>query len=109
MTDTAVHFPVTADLTPLDARFGADPGTYLTQEQLPPEFYAMRHPMCRVASALFNFGGELIDHGLRFKPEIDAGQAMLAIDALLRSWAPKHEIKIGTVGYALQQWCEPAV
>lgn len=86
--------------------FGAPRSAYLTEEQMGREFYAMRGRHCDVASALFFGGGKLADHGLRFRPGIDRVKAFNAIRAMLASFEPKHEIKIGTVGYALSQWCE---
>lgn len=87
--------------------FGADHSAYLTREQMGPEFYSGQHPMCRVAQNIFFNGGSLADYGIRFKDEINVAQAMGAIRGLLCSFAPKHEVKIGTVGVALANWCVP--
>lgn len=103
MTD----FPVPT-FTGLDAAFGAGAGTYLTREQMGDEFYCDRNRFTKAASTLFFSGGKLADFGLRFKPGIDRAAAMTAIKAWLCSFEPKHETKIGTVGYALSQWCEDA-
>lgn len=89
------------------AVFGADAREYLTREQMGSDFYAMRGKHCDAADGLFFSGGKLSDHGLRFRAEIDQRAAMMAVRAWLSSFAPKHEIKIGTVGYALSKWCEP--
>ena len=86
---------------------GARRSAYLTAEQMGDDFYSGRHPMCRVASALFHKGGKLTDHGLRLKSEINSGKAYGAIQGLLSSFEPQHEIKIGTVGVALANWCVP--
>lgn len=88
--------------------FGAPRSSYLTKEQMGDDFYAMRGRFCDIASSLFYSGGSLAGHGLRFKPGIDRADAMGAIKAWLCSFDPKHEIKIGTVGFALSQWCEDA-
>lgn len=88
--------------------FGAPASSYLTYEQMGDEFYRDRNRFTKVASSLFFSGGSLAQHGLRFKVGIDRGKAMGAIKAWLSSFDPKHEIKIGTVGYALSQWCEEA-
>lgn len=100
-----VPFPV-PDFDGPTVVFGAPPSAYLTREQLPDGFYSGRGRHCEVASNLFFRGGKLADHGLQFKPGIDRAKAAAAIRGLLSSFAPKHEIKIGTVGYALSQWCE---
>lgn len=86
--------------------FGAPVSSYLTPEQMGPEFYGDRTRYTKIASSLFFQGGRLADHGLRFKAGIDRWKAMGAIKAWLGSFEPQHEIKIGTVGYALSQWCE---
>lgn len=108
MSDTATipAFPV-PELSERDAAFGADRKHYISYRDLPKEFATMRHPMCKVADALFFDGGKLADHGIRFKADVDPKKAMLAIRSLLCSFAPKHEEKIGTVGIALANWCEP--
>lgn len=90
-----------------EVAFGASEKHYLGRSAIPAEFYNGRHAMCDVASSLFFKGGKLADHGIKFKDDIDQLAAMKAIRALLGSWAPKHEIKIGTVGIALANWCEP--
>ncbi|KQP53063.1 hypothetical protein [Methylobacterium sp. Leaf106] len=87
--------------------FGAEHSAYLTKAQMGDEFYSGQHPMCRVASKLFFSGGKLEDYGIRLKGEIDSAKAHAAIQGLLGSFAPKHEIKIGTVGVALANWCVP--
>lgn len=99
-------FPV-PDFSEVEAVFGAGQKFYLTEDAMGREFYAGRHPMCRIASTLFFKGGKLADHGLRFRSGVDRLKAMRAIRALLCSFEPKHEIKIGTVGVALANWCEP--
>lgn len=106
MSDT-LTFDV-PEFTGLDAAFGAKGSTYLTREAMGDEFYGDRNRWTSVASALFFRGGSLADHDLAFKPGIDRAKAMTAIRAWLCSFEPKHEIKIGTVGFALSQWCEQA-
>jgi hypothetical protein len=102
---TIPNFPV-PDFSDADAAFGADAKHYLPKAAIPADFYGMRHHYCKVAQKLFFEGGKLSDHGLRFKDGIDHQKAMRALRALLCSFAPKHEIKIGTVGVALVNWCE---
>lgn len=100
-------FPV-PEFTEIDAAFGAGRSSYLTREQMGDDFYSDRNRYTNAAQSLFFRGGRIADHGLRFKADIDAAKAMRALRALLCSFEPKHEIKIGTVGYALSQWCEDA-
>lgn len=104
-TETTTDFPI-PEFTALDAAFGADIKTYLPREKIPDQMYAMRGKHADAASGLFFKGGRLEDFGLRLKPGIDRKKAFTAISAWLCSFAPSHEQKIGTVAYALSQWCE---
>lgn len=110
MTDTAqaVAFPV-PDFDDVTVAFGAPGRAYLTREQLGDDFYGSeRNEFTKHASTIFFRGGAFVPDGRRWKAGIDHGKAKRAIAALLRSFEPKHEIKIGTVGYALSQWTEAA-
>lgn len=89
--------------------FGAPRSAYLTCEQMGDDYYNGYPRHAKVAQTLFFQGGKLADHGLRFKPGVDPGKAMAAIRALLSSFEPKHEVKIGTVGAYLEDWCEDYV
>src|SRR3990167_761866 len=103
MSETmAVEFPV-PEFDDLTVAFGASNSDYLTCEQMGDDFYGDRNKFTDVAKKLFFNGGRLEDYGLTLKPEIDKTKAMRAVRALLGSWAPKHEIKIGTVGFALSK------
>lgn len=101
-------FPV-PEFTQVQAVFGADARDYLTREQMGDDFYADRNEFTRHVQSLFFSGGPVIPAGRQWKTGVDRAKAMLAINAWLRSFAPQHEIKIGTVGYALAQWTEPSV
>lgn len=90
----------------LDAAFGARGQDYPTRADIPDQFYNHNSPYNQVVSSLFFSGGKLEDFGLSFKPGIDKAQAMTAIRALLSSFDPKHEIKMGTVAWALSKWCD---
>lgn len=85
---------------------GAPASAYLTREQMGPEFYGDRNRFTNTAQSLFFKGGSLAEHGLRWKADIDGRKAARALKALLSSFEPKHEVKIGTAGYALSQWCD---
>lgn len=105
-TATLPAFPV-PEVDGLEVAWGAHGSRYLRPEQIPADFWNGRHSMCDVASKLFFRGGKLADHNLRFKPGINERDAMAALHALFRSFEPKHEQKIGTIGIALANWCEP--
>jgi hypothetical protein len=54
--------------------------------------------------ALFYEGGHLP----QFDPRVDRQLAVRATKAWLASWAPSHEQKEATVGYAFWLWSTPA-
>ena len=90
--------------------FGARNKDYLTREQL-GDWYGCYGdnsdtPFHKAAEMLFYKGGKLTDFGLVPKDGVDPGKVRAAAHALLGSWAPKHEIKIGTVAVALANWCD---
>jgi len=90
--------------------FGASNKDYLTREQL-GDWYGCygdnsRTPFHRAVEQLFYKGGTLAGYGLKLKPEIDQAKAMRALQALMSSWAQKHEVKIGTCAVALANWCD---
>lgn len=96
------------EFSDLDAAFGARRKHFLERDKMPAEFWSGNHPMCKVAMKLFCSGGRLTDHGLKIKDGLDQAAVYRALRALLCSFDPKHEAKIGTVGVALANWCEPA-
>ena len=57
-----------------------------------------------MASDLFFEGGKLES----LQPDVDKNFALDALRYWLSSWAPPHESKITTVGYALWVWSTPA-
>jgi len=90
--------------------FGADNGAYLTREQL-GDWYGCygansRTPYHKAVEGLLFQGGKLGDYGLAVKPDLDRVKVMSAIRGLMGSFAPKHEIKVGTVAWALHEWCD---
>ncbi len=102
-TPITFHVPEFSDV---QVAFGADHSVYLTREQMGDDFYGDRNEFTRHASALFFRGGQVLPAGRRWRSDIDRVKATRAIKALLCSFDPKHEIKIGTVGFALSQWTE---
>ena len=88
------------DFDGVSAVFGAHSGDYLTREEC-GEYYGFNNPYAAVAQALFGRGGKISDYGLRWKKDVDETKAYRALKALLSSWDPKHEIKMGTVGKML--------
>jgi hypothetical protein len=108
MSDTKTFEFAVPEFDDATVAFGAPRSAYLTREQMGDDFYGDRNKFTSAAQSLFFKGGKLADHGLKFRAGIDRDKAVRAIRALLCSFDPKHEIKIGTVGYALSQWCEAA-
>ncbi|WP_404415447.1 hypothetical protein [Brevundimonas vesicularis] len=100
---TPTTFPV-PEFSDVQIAFGASQGAYLTREQMGDDFYCDRNDFTRHAQGLFFNGGPILPAGRRWKPEIDRVKAARAIKALLSSFDPKHEVKIGTVGFALCHW-----
>jgi hypothetical protein len=98
-------FPV-PEFTDIAVALGASRSDYLTREEMGDDLYSGYGRHCNAARMLFFKGGKLSDFGLCWKAEINGAKAMRALRAWLGSWDPKHEIKIGTVGYALSQWCD---
>ncbi|WP_312144151.1 hypothetical protein [Brevundimonas sp.] len=90
----------------VEVAFGAPATAYLTREQMGDEFYGDGNVFTRHANGLFFKGGSVLPDGRQWKAGINAKKAGRAVAALLRSFEPKHEIKVGTVGYALSQWTE---
>lgn len=80
--------------------FGAGREAFFDRCNLPdvPKTY------CDAAMSLFYSGGKLPE----FDPRIDAKLAMRATKAWLGSFAPAHESKEATVGYAFWLWSTPA-
>lgn len=102
-----MEVPAFDDIT---VNFGADEKDYLTREQL-GDWYGLyggnsRTPYHKCAEGLFSNGGKLADYGLSIKADLDVRMVMKAIGALMRSFAPKHEVKIGTLAVALSNWCD---
>jgi hypothetical protein len=78
-------------------------GTLLPKwDDLPDEFKESSHRACRLAGIYFYEGGifPLPKEG------VDHEKASRVIRACLRSFEPKHEHKMGGVGYLLDQWYE---
>lgn len=106
-----VKMPV-PDFDGVTVAFGASRKDYLTKEQL-GDWYGLygknaRTPFHETASNIFYKGGKLADYGLTIKPDLDKAKVMGAIRALLSSFEPSQEIKIGTVAVALASWCNLA-
>lgn len=76
--------------------FGADEKHYFNRYNLPdvPRKYTA------MVDELFFRGGTLPE----MAPQVDRAKAARAVRAWLSSWAPAHEAKIATVGYAFWVW-----
>lgn len=90
----------------VEVAFGAPRSAYLTKDQMGGDFYTGRNEFTRHVEGLFFKGGSVLPEGRRWKDGVNPKKAGRAVAALLRSFEPKHEIKIGTVGYALSQWTQ---
>lgn len=95
------------NFTSAEMAFGAGEQHYLSRAQL-GDWYHMDHPtpFHRAANALFRKHAALADFGLTVKHKFDSDKVLRNIRALMVSWSPKHEIKIGTVAVALANWCD---
>jgi len=91
----------------LDAAFGAKDSDYPRYESIPAEFKRFRgNRHVDAVSGLFFNGGKLADHGLTIKEGVDREAFMTALQALLSSFAPEHELKIATCGWLLSEYTD---
>ena len=90
-------FPV-PEFSNLSAAFGADEDKFFNRTDLPeiPSKYE------DIADGLFFLGGDIPE----LHNSVDRKKALNAIRAWLSSFAPSHESKIATVGYALWLWTD---
>jgi hypothetical protein len=89
----------------LAAAFGAPASAFLSRQE-GSEFERRYRKEAAAAKSLFFKGGRLSEHGLKLKDGIDSIKAHKAIRALLCSFEPSHEAKIGTVAKYLHEWCD---
>ena len=84
-----------------DVAFGVGEELFFNRRDLPevPSKYK------NMASSLFFKGGDISALGL--DPRVNIKAARVALGAWLGSWAPAHEAKEATVGYALWVWSTP--
>lgn len=88
------------DFTDPEVAFGAEASSYFNRRALPDVPRKFKDEAMR----LFYQGGEFPEFGA----DVDAEKAKRAIRALLSSFAPSHEAKEATVGYALWIWSPEA-
>lgn len=91
-------FPIPSFSDP-EMAFGAREEAYFNRRDLPE----VPHEHKDAAMSLFYSGGVMPD----FDPRVDRKQAMRAVQAWLSSFAPAHESKEATVGYAFWVWSSP--
>lgn len=91
-------FPV-PEFSDAEIAFGADQKAFFNRRDLPD--VPKKHG--NAAMTLFYNGGPLPD----FDSRVDRKLAMRAVKAWLGSWAPAHESKEATVGYAFWLWSTP--
>ena len=94
-----VFWPI-PEFSDSEVAFGAAASRYFNRHDLPdvPREFEDK------ANDLFFKGGKV--QGLA--PQVDSGKAYRALRAWLASFAPSHESKETTVGYALWLWSTPA-
>jgi hypothetical protein len=76
---------------------------------LPEEFQRnwTHNEWCEVASHIFYKGGSELE--FYPKEEVDPSKAFKHIMAVLKSWEPQHEHKIGAVGFLFSEWFDDVV
>lgn len=104
------------DFTRLDAIFG-NISHMPKWDDVPETFHDWHHePHCKAVSHWFYKGPDavvdnaIVIDGVRFTPRagVDMGKALVALQAALTSWEPKHEHKIAGCGFMLSQWFHAA-
>ena len=98
VTRGITFYPVPVFSDP-EIAFGASGDRYFSRRDLPD----VPAEFCRMAMDLFYKGGKLPD----FDHRIDRTLASRAVRAWLSSFAPPHESKESTVGYAFWVWSTP--
>ena len=93
-----ITFVPVPEFSDVEAAFGADEKAFFNRRDLPkvPRKYE------DMANSLFYSGGKVPE----FINGVDRKKASKAIRAWLCSYAPAHESKAATVGYALWAWIE---
>lgn len=97
---------VIPDFDGISVAFGADLKDYPKYEAIPEEFRRGNNKFNSAVSGLFFKGGKLEDFGLRLKPTTNSALFFTAMRALLRSFAPPHELKEATVAWLLSEYAE---
>lgn len=92
------------ELDQVNVAFGAGLEAYPSRDVLPKEYFSMSAPGCKIAEDLFYQGHSKSKRAL--KDGVDPGQFWVVVRSLLASWAPKHEVKIGTVGWLIDSYTE---
>lgn len=88
------------EFTDVEMAFGASEAAFFDRRS------SAGVPECfrKAGMELFFQGGPLP----KLDPRVDRTKALRAVTAWLRSWAPAHEAKEATVGYALWLWSTPS-
>lgn len=92
ISDAQLAFPV--DVYKLAPAESDIPGAFWDR-------FSQRNAWVKIAEAIF-FGGKR--PRLKAKAGVDGAAAVRFIQALLRSYEPKHERKMATVGFLLSEW-----
>lgn len=82
-------------------------------DTIPEDFKRMSNPYVHAVSSWFFSGAKGAPNGItiegvtfKAKPGVDAGKALAAIKAVLRSFEPKHEHKEAACAFMLSEWFE---
>lgn len=110
MADDLPEFPL-FDVSDMEMAFGCDLSRYVGKgyDDGKSKGCALERALpfeADVAQNLFNVGGTLRDFGLRAREGFDEVKIVRAVKALLTSFGPSHQGKIGTIALALHHWCE---
>lgn len=88
----------------ISATFGAELSDYPSWDDIPNEYTERRHPTVDIVRSLFFSGGKLADHGKALSPHVSADEFYSTLNALLRSFEPKHEVKEATVAMLIDAY-----
>lgn len=98
------------DMSPVDVAFG-NIGHLPRWSEIPATFREERGPFCQAVQRWFFSGAKregqrLIvgTHAFIAKEGVKASKAVMALQAVLVSFEPKHEHKIAGCGFLLSEW-----
>jgi hypothetical protein len=96
------------DMGDMDAAFGAKREDYPAMEDIPEEHQNGESEGCKIFAMIFFNGGRLIDHGRVIRNEVDRNDFMTTLQALMKSFDVKHEVKHATCGWFIDEFTKKA-